>query len=102
MKKFGDRVKVSKNKITIYYNGYGSKNRNYSELFDFLGDFDIITASEIDVDVIVRSGEVFYFSNLDEFTLKSTSKITLERVCLLENYIDKNNKDHVEFLKWYY
>lgn len=99
MIKFEDRVEIADDKITIYYKEYGSNNRNYGELFDFLGNFDIITASEIDSDVIVMAGEVFYFSILDEFTLKETSKVTLKKVCFLEEYI---SSELIEFLKWYY
>ena len=102
MTTFGNRVKTSKNEIIIHYERYGSEHSNYGELFDFLGDYDIITASEIGQDVIIMSGEVFLFRFEDERKLQKTSTVTLKKICSLEEYIDKNNVDDLEFLKWYY
>lgn len=103
MTDFNDRVEVRDTQITIYYSGYyDSDDRCYSDLLDFLGDSDIITSPEIGQDVIVMSGEVYFFRHRDEIKLKNTSKVTLERFCSLEEYIDKNNQNDLNFMEWYY
>ena len=55
--------------LSIIYSNYGKNNRNYGELFDFLSDYDIITASEIGDNVIVMSDIVFFFTEYDEIEL---------------------------------
>ena len=40
-----DSVKYENKVLTIQYKNYGKNGRNYGDLFDFLGDYDIITAS---------------------------------------------------------
>lgn len=88
--------------LTISYPNYGNDGRNYCELFDFLGDFDIITANELGQDVIVMSEIVFMFSNFDEGRLAKDSCIELEAVSSLKEFADPTNQDHREFLEWYY
>lgn len=87
--------------LKIHYSKYGEEGRNYDELFNFLGDFDIITASEIGQDVIVLSGEVFLFTSMDEGILKRNSFVEIEKLCSLTEFIEKNNQDHIDFLNWY-
>lgn len=87
--------------LTISFANYGKEGRNYCELFDFLGDFDIITANELGQDVIVMSEIVFMFSNFDEGRLKRSSSVELEAVCSLQEFVDPKNFDHSEFLQWY-
>ncbi|WP_304065576.1 hypothetical protein [Pedobacter glucosidilyticus] len=88
--------------LKISYPNYGKDGRNYCELFDFLGDFDIITANEIGQDVIVMSEIVFMFSNFDEGRLKRESCIELEAISSLKEFVDAENPEHREFLEWYY
>lgn len=96
-----EKVTVTKNNIHISYSNYGSEGRNYGELFDFLGDSDIITASEIGQDIILMANHVYSFSVQDEFKLKRTGKISLNKECSLEDYIEMDNPEHLEFLQWY-
>ena len=88
--------------LTIFYPKYGTKDRNYDSLFDFLGDYDIITASEIGKDTIVMSESVFLFTNDDEQTLKNDGYVSLTLISDLKSYIDKDNENHINFLNWYY
>ena len=94
-------VAFQKNEIHISYPNYGADGRNYGELFDFLADYDIITASEIGQDAILMSSNVYLFSIQDEFILRRTGQISLSKECSIEDYIDKDNPEHQSFLKWY-
>ncbi|MCA0362692.1 MAG: hypothetical protein LCH67_01495 [Bacteroidetes bacterium] len=87
--------------LKITFPDYGKDGRNYGELFDFLGDFDIITASELGQDVIVMSDTVFMFTNSDEGQLARNSYIELGQVCFLKDFIEPANAVHTDFLKWY-
>ncbi len=85
--------------ITIIYPNYeSSDNRRRSDLFDFLGDEDIVIANEIHPDAIVMSGDVYFLSNEDEGVLHQTGEVTLSFHSTLEDYCDSNDP----FLKWYY
>lgn len=95
------KVTFTENEILISYSNYGSEGRNYGELFDFLGDSDIITAAEIGQDVVLMANKVYSFSVQDEFILKRTGKISLSKECNLEDYIESDNPDHISFLRWY-
>lgn len=95
------KVTFNENEILISYSNYGSEGRNYGELFDFLGDSDIITASEIGQDVVLMANSVYIFSIQDEFKLKRTGKISLSKECSLEDYIETYNPEHISFLQWY-
>ena len=88
--------------LTINYPDYGTTDRNYGDLFDDLGDEDIITASEIGRDVIVADGEVYLFTMNDEGTLKREGTVTLEHISSLKDFIDPGNGNHTAFLKWYF
>lgn len=102
MSQVDDIVVYNDKCLTITYKNYGDEERNYGELFDFLGDFDIVTGSEIGRDVIVMSGLIFYFTHQDEANLSRNGHVTLSEVCNLTDYIDKNNPEHISFLKWYF
>lgn len=97
-----DRVTFNENSIIITYANYGNDGRNYGELFDFLGYFDIITASELGRDVILLDSEVYFFRDQDECKLRRDGVIELFNECLLEDYIEKDNPEHSAFLQWYY
>lgn len=97
-----DKIEYRNNALTIHFRNYGDDGRNYGELFDFLGDFDIVTASEIGQDIIVMSDNVFQFTHSDECKLRRDSFVVLERECSLKEYIDKNDSNHLNFLQWYY
>ncbi|MFN3850332.1 MAG: hypothetical protein ACK4NY_12935 [Spirosomataceae bacterium] len=88
--------------LLIIYPNYGKDSRNYGELFDFLSDYDIITASEIGDDVIVMSGIVFFFREYDEIELSKKGLVELKKFALLENFINFKDKCHLTFYKWYH
>ena len=96
-----DGVKYENNILNICYSNYGAENRNYDALFDFLGDFDIVTASELGNDVIIMSNEVFNFSHQDEQKLRKNTFVELEKISSLNEFIDNNNEEHIDFMKWY-
>lgn len=87
--------------LRINYENYGTYNRNYSELFDFLGDFDIITASEIGENVILFDSDVFYFTKNDEQKLKENGFVLLKKVSNIVDFIDFNDVEQETFYKWY-
>lgn len=87
--------------LRINYENYGTSNRNYSELFDFLGDFDIITASEIGENVILFDSDVFYFTKNDEQKLKENGFVLLKKVSNIVDFIDFNDVEQETFYKWY-
>jgi hypothetical protein len=101
MKTRQDKIEFANNRLKIFFRDYGKIGRNYSELFDFLGDFDKVTASEIGANVIVMSGDIYFFTLKDESKLQKNSVVEIERQCLLEEFIDVSNQDHLDFFKWY-
>ena len=96
-----DKVEFKDNILTIHYANYGQEERNYGELFDFLGDNDIITASEIGQGVILMNDLVFFFTHNDERKLKENSSIELNVHSTLEAYIDLSDPKEKEFYSWY-
>lgn len=88
--------------LTITYPNYGKIGRNYGELFDYLGDYDIVNASEIGEDVVIMSEYVFLFTHNDEKLLSEKSIVTLKEVGKLNDFIELNNKTHLDFYNWYY
>ncbi len=97
-----DKVKYENKTLEIHYDDYGNDGRNYGELFDFLGDYDVITASEIGQDVIVMNEIVFQFSHMDEGRLQKDKYVYLSEVSSLKDFIDFEDVQHVNFYKWYY
>lgn len=89
------------NELTIIYPNYGSENRNRGELFDYLGDFDIIIANELHPDAIIMSGDLYLFSNSDEEILSRNGSITLGLYSTLDDFIDFEDNDQVSFYNWY-
>ena len=84
--------------ITIHYQNYGEDGRNYGELFDFLGDSDIITASELGKDFVVCEGDIYLFTNSDERVLKEKGSVTIQKTGeTTEDYEESNQ----EFYNWY-
>ena len=96
-----DFVFYQNDTLKINYLNYGKKGRNYSELFDFLGNFDIITASEIGQDSILMDNDVFLFTSLHEVFLRNNSFVNVPKISSLKDFIDYKNEDHIAFLKWY-
>lgn len=97
-----NKVEYQNEILTIEFAGYGTGNINYNELFDFLGENDIITASEIGEDCILMSNELFLFTHKDEQILKDTGKVQLERKCTLRDWVvEKNIPLDNNFVKWY-
>lgn len=97
-----DFVKYKDDTLCIYYSDYGIENRNYDCLFDFLGEYDIITASELEQDIIIMSNEVFLFTNQDEGMLARKGFVDLSRISSLKEFIDVKNDRHLNFVNWYY
>lgn len=98
MKNLKDSVEFEGNKITINYSNYGSDNKYYGDLFDWLSQFDIITASEIKEDCVIFSGKLLDFTHFDEMILAKKESVTLFIKEDLKNYKDKNR----DFYNWYY
>ena len=96
-----DSIEYKDDLLRINYENYGDKNRNYDALFDLLGDFDIITASEIGDDVIIFDSDVFYFTKNDEQKLKENGFVILQKVDFLANFINHDDKEQKSFYKWY-
>ena len=96
-----DSIEYKDNLLRINYADYGFEGRNYDALFDFLGDFDIITASEIGQDVIIFDSDVFYFTNNDEKHLKENGFVILQKVSFVNDFIDHNDIEQLSFLNWY-
>jgi hypothetical protein len=96
-----DSIEYKDDLLRINYADYGNENRNYDALFDFLGDFDIITASEIGNDVIIFDSDVFYFTKNDEQKLKENGFVLLQKVGFLANFINHDDDEQKSFYKWY-
>jgi hypothetical protein len=96
-----DKVVFETGILKITFPNYGKDDRNYGELFDFLGDFDIINANELGKDVILMSGVVFMFTNSDEGQLARKSYIELEQICSLKDFLEPSNSVHTDFSNWY-
>lgn len=88
--------------LTIRYANYGNEDRNYDALFDYLGDFDIITASEIGEDIIISNEEVYKFTKKNELALSINGFVKLDRISCLEEYLDMENESHKSFSEWFY
>lgn len=98
-----DSVFYKNGQLTIRYAYYGQyENRQYGDLFDWLGDFDIITASEIHRNYICMSEEVFVFSEDDEIHLEEYGEVKLNSIGFLDDILDLQNPHHLDFNNWYY
>lgn len=98
MKNKNNKVLFTDDKsLYIQYANYGDDGNNYGELFDWLGDKDIITASELGNDMIVHDGDVYLFTHQDEHILKREGSVTLKK----EGTINEFDTDG-SFSKWYY
>lgn len=87
--------------ITITFKDYGSKDRNLSELFDFLGDVaNVIQANELyQFACVDDSGNIFDFNNQDENILSKNGKVVLHYTGeTVEDYKNENK----DFYNWYY
>lgn len=87
--------------LTIIYPNYMSINRKYGELFDWLGDMDIITASELGQDYICMDCIVFLFTDNDEYELMKNGKVSIKEIGALDTILDFSNKNHRDFYNWY-
>lgn len=94
-------VLYKKGILTIMYSHYMEEGRRYEDLFDWLGDNDIITASEIGEDCICMAGTVFRFTDADERVLMKNGIVSLQEAVPLEEYLDFQNEKHCCFYKWY-
>jgi len=85
-----------------YSNYYKNDERTYSDLFDFLSQFNVITASELGNDEIIYEGSIYFFSELDELILMNSGQIKLRYFAELNNYCNKTINAHKDFLTWYF
>lgn len=92
------------NSLTIKYPDYMGANfalNGYSDLMDLLAKHNVISASEIQPDYIVFDSIVYKFTGNDSETLHTKGEVTLNKVGMIENLIDKNSHDDKTFLAWY-
>lgn len=68
---------------------------------DLLGDYDVISAYEIQPDYIVFDSIVYKFTGNDNETLHTKGEVTLQKIGMLENLIDNNSHNDKTFLAWY-
>lgn len=89
------------NELTIVFANYGTPDRNRSELFDWLGDYDIIMANELHPDAIIMSGDIYHLTDLDEARLAKEGGVTLRFLSTLDDYIDFEDENEASFYNWY-
>lgn len=93
-----EAVEINTGTIKITYENYGDEGRNYGELFDLLGGFDIVTASEIKENFIAYDGDIYIFSHRDEQRLADDGSVTIYIYGSVEDYKESDK----EFYNWYY
>lgn len=92
------------NSLTIKYPDYMGANfavNGYSDLMDLLGKYNVVSASEIQPDYIVFDSIVYKFTGNDSETLHTKEEVTLNKVGMIDDLIDKNSHDDKTFLAWY-
>lgn len=97
-----DKVEFYDNYIIITYHNYGKEGRNYGELFDFLGNYDIITASELGKDIITVEYDIYLFRDEDESDLRENGAVRLNFLSHLKDYINPEKENHRDFIRWFY
>lgn len=93
-----DLVEIGTGTIRIVYPNYGDDGRNYGDLFDWLSDADIITASELGENYVINCGDIYLFSHRDENELKEKGEVTLHIYGWLADYKESDKN----FYNWYY
>lgn len=88
--------------ITIVYPNYGEEGRGYGELFDWLGEHDVVTASDVSSDLIVMSDFCYEFTHQDEAELETEGSVTLSYVGTIDEQVeDADTEEAREYLEWY-
>ena len=83
--------------LTIKSGGFKIENgEQYGEMWDLLGDFDIVQANEIKQDYLAFEGAVYELNDSDISKLSSTGGVVLEYLGTVEELADEN------FINWYY
>lgn len=80
------------------------RQNHFSEIeafFEWLGDFDIVTAHEIKDDFVCAAGILYRFSDMDLLHLINNGKIILQCVGPLKDYINMERDCERDFYLWY-
>lgn len=87
--------------LEIIFKDYGQDHTTRSDLFDFLGDFDIIQANELHENAIVWGDSVFLFDNQLESELVKNGIVKIPKDSDLLDFIDLDIPNHRGFMVWY-
>ena len=72
-------------------------------LYDWIGDWDMVTGFEIHPDLFVLDGVCFHITTDDIQTIINTGSVTVESVNeYLQKYIDWGKPNEVDYYNWYY
>lgn len=97
-----NEIKYQGDKLLIKYRFQKtSLNEDLNTFFDWLGDFDIVTAYELQDDFICSTGELYRLSQLEMTVLIEKGEIILEHIGSLTNHINMTNENERSFLNWY-
>ncbi len=72
-----------------------------NDMFDALGEKDVCSASELHPDYITSGDDVYIFDDNDRATLRDTGTVTLIKYGTLEDVIDLDDENDVNFMKWF-
>ena len=94
-------IKIDRDKNIEFKTGF----LLYENVLDALGDIDIVTCNEIngnEPDMLIDSDRNIFFLQTKEISeLKNNGSTELVLDSTLDENIDTNNKNHVDFIKWY-
>ena len=100
-------VDTVRNCITICFpkneieNNYDRSHGFYNYLLDWLGDFDVVSASELAEGHMVISGRIFVLTNKDLESLEIGNIICVSLGKTLDEWI-KKHPENIDFYNWYY
>ena len=98
-----DTIECCSDGMIITYHGYRqSDDRQYPDLMDWLGDSDIVTASEIEEGCWFMGGSVYYVGDNESEELYRVGMVKVPLIGELWDMIDYSNQSHIEFIRWYY
>lgn len=92
------------NELTIKYK-FNEDTNFFDELdtfLDWLGDWDIVTASELEKDSICATGYLYKFTEPEFDKLYYEGKVTLKKIAYLDDYVNMNKENERGFFNWYY
>ena len=77
-----------------------------NDVLDTLGDADIVTCNEIngnEPSMLIDSDRgIFFLTDKDLSDLETSGDAELDKQGTLKNFINLEDENHVDFLKWYY